>query len=76
MVQRAIEVNVNEEVEKKEFHLSSHEKNMLCEFKDIFELLEDATDILQEGKYPSIHLVIPTYIGLMKNLEKVSSWLW
>ena len=29
------------------------------------------TDILQGGKYTSICLVIPTYIGLMKNLEKV-----
>ena len=50
MVRKAIEVNVNEVVEKRDLHLSSHEKNMLCEFIDLFEPLEDANRHSPRGK--------------------------
>ena len=66
MVRRVIELDVNEVVEKRELHLSSHEKNIIREFVEIFEPFEDATDILQGVKYASICLAIPSYLGLMK----------
>ena len=72
MVRRAIEVDVNEVVKKREFHLSAHEKSILREFVQILQPFEDATDILQGQKYASICLVIPTYIGLKTNLEKAN----
>ena len=37
MVRRAIEVDVNEVVEKREFHLSAHEKSILREFLQILQ---------------------------------------
>ena len=70
MVQRAIEIDVNKALEKKEFQLSSHGKSILRKFVQILEPFEDATDILQGQKYASICLVIPTFIGLKTNLEK------
>ena len=71
MVRRAIELDTNEVIAKRELHLSNHEKSILQEFVDIFEPFEDATDILQGENYVSICLVIPTYIGLMKGLQRL-----
>ena len=69
IVRRAIEVDINEVLDKRELHLSNHEKNILREFVDIFEPFENATDILQGEEYASICLVVPTYVGLMRNLD-------
>ena len=71
MVRRVIELDVNEVVEKREFHLTVHEKNILQEFVEIFQPFENATDIVQGEKYASICLVIPSYFELIKNLSEV-----
>ena len=69
MVRRVLQVEVNDAVQKKELHLSVFDKNLLHEFVEIFELFEDATDILQGDEYVSISLAIPCYLGLRNHLE-------
>lgn len=69
MVQRVLEEEVNDVVEKKDLHLSAFDKNLLREFVEIFERFEDATDILQGDQYVSISLAVPCYFGLKKHLE-------
>ncbi len=71
MIRRIMELDLTGVVEKKELHLSSHEKTVLRSFVCIFEPFETATDLLQGEKYSSIGMVIPAYLGLLKNLESL-----
>ena len=60
-------------VKKRELYLTSYEKAVLRELVEVLEPFEEATDIQQGDKYNSISLVIPSLLGLKRNLNDLNT---